>query len=260
MRYFGLIGYPLGHSFSKKYFTEKFEKEGIPDAIYDLFPLPDIQDLPTLIQNTPGIAGLNVTIPHKQAVIPFLTSLDDTARAIGAVNVIRIRGQEWKGYNSDAVGFEDTLRTWLQSNAVIKTGADGTWIPQKPIRAYVPGTGGASKAVTYVLSKHQIDWQLVSRNPEHGQIGYDALPEKMAFDGFRLWINCTPAGTFPNVAQMPPVPVEYFDKNDLVYDLIYNPEETLLMQKAAQKGAVVLNGLPMLYGQAEAAWKIWNEK
>jgi len=259
-RYFGLIGYPLGHSFSKKYFTEKFEKEGINHTQYELFPLSHIEALPELIRNTPGLAGLNVTIPHKQAVIPFLTALDDTARAIGAVNVISIRGNEWKGYNSDAIGFETTLRDWLVQRQIISITPNGKWTLEKPVQAYVLGTGGASKAVSYVLIQHHISFSMVSRHPDNkiGHLGYENLEKEMVADGYRLWINTTPSGTYPDVEQMPALPVHLFNSKDLVYDLIYNPTETRLMQQAQQQGATVMNGLPMLHGQAEAAWEIWN--
>jgi shikimate dehydrogenase len=261
MKCFGLIGYPLGHSFSKKYFTEKFERAGIADSHqYHLFPIQEISELPALLRETAGLVGLNVTIPHKQAVIPFLTELDETASRVGAVNVIHIQGTHWKGYNTDVIGFEEALEQWFLQQKLLSFSDAGNWFFPKGMIAYILGTGGASKAVQYVLTKRQIPFYIVSRQPAQGSshLAYEQVPLEMPDDYYRLWINTTPAGTYPDIEHIPPLPVEVLNERDLVYDLIYNPEKTRLMQEAARRGAAVLNGLPMLHGQAEAAWKIWN--
>lgn len=258
---FGLIGYPLEHSFSKRYFTDKFEREGIADARYELYPLPDIHGFPELIAKIPDLRGLNVTIPHKQSVIPFLTDLDDTARAIGAVNVIHIQsGGRRTGYNTDAVGFEQTLLRWLTAHLPIQGDRTGLWKVAHPIMAYIVGTGGASKAVAYILTRHGIPFYTVSRTPQKtaGQLGYEDLSGQFGGHARRLWINTTPLGTFPNTDQMPALPVESFNEQDMVYDLVYNPLETRLLKTAAARGAATHNGLQMLHGQAEAAWALWN--
>lgn len=246
MRQFGLIGYPLGHSFSKKYFSEKFENEKI-NAKYDLFPLEQIVEFEKLIQEV-NLSGLNVTIPHKQAVIPYLDELDATAAEIGAVNVIRFIREEGKvtrlkGYNTDVIGFEASIRPFIK--------------PEHP-KALVLGTGGASKAVDYALRKLGISTQLVSRTAGAGKISYDMLSPEIMADHL-LIVNCSPVGMFPNVDDCPDIPYENISPQHLLYDVIYKPDETLFLKKGKEQGATVLNGLEMLYGQAVAAWKIWNE-
>lgn len=244
MERYGLIGKILVHSFSKKFFTEKFETENY-DARYDLFELPTIEEFKQLIQ-TEGLCGLNVTIPYKQDVIPFLNELDSTAQEIGAVNTIQfnqIDGKlSLKGFNTDAIGFENSLKPLL-----------------KPChtKALVLGTGGASKAIIYILKKLGIEPQYVSRNKKEGILAYSELTPQIV-DEHKLIVNCTPAGTFPKVDEMPEFPVEYLTADHLVYDLIYNPEETKLCRLAKERGAVTKNGLEMLHGQAIAAWEIWN--
>lgn len=248
MRLYGLIGWPLGHSFSKKYFSEKFEREGIADARYELFPLRDVAaELPALLAQQPDFQGINVTIPHKEAVISLLDDLDETARAVGAVNCISIREGRLVGFNTDVIGFEQSLHgQWSGAGA----------------QAFVLGTGGAAKAVTWVLGRLGIPFWSVSRAPSGaGQIGYEALAEHLsAAAGLRrLVVNTTPLGTFPAVDAMPDFPVSLLKPSDLVYDLVYNPAETLLLRSAqAASGCVVKNGLEMLQLQAEAAWKIWQ--
>jgi shikimate dehydrogenase len=257
MRLFGLIGYPLGHSFSKQYFTQKFEKECVADVRYELFPIPEVALLPRLLREHPDLCGLNVTIPHKQAVLPFLHDLDDTARGVGAVNVIKIQNGRFVGYNSDVYGFEHSLLDWLDALNIVKKGAKS---PNPTLFAFVPGTGGASKAVAYVLKKNGIPFTFVSRQPSgENELSYGALESRIPRDGFCLWINTTPVGTHPNTEQMPELPLERFDGRHLVYDLVYNPPETLLLRSAAERGALVKNGLDMLHLQAERAWTIWNE-
>lgn len=246
MERYGLIGKILVHSFSKNFFSEKFQNERI-DARYDLFELPDIDGFSQLSQ-TDNLCGLNVTIPYKELVIPFLDDLDENAQEIGAVNTIqfnKIDGKlKLKGFNTDAFGFESSLKPLL-----------------KPYHthALVLGTGGASKAILYVLKKLGIKAQLVSRQRGTGKISYDDLNEEV-IGSHLLIVNCTPAGTFPNVNEMPPFPTELLSDRHLIYDLIYNPEETLLCRKAKEMGATTKNGLEMLHGQAIAAWDIWQKR
>ena len=246
MRLFGLIGYPLGHSFSQRFFTEKFAREHIPDARYELFPLPDCAGLPQLLAAHPDLCGLNVTIPHKESVLPWLDALDETARQVGAVNCIRIRDGRLTGYNTDVYGFEQSLRNTGFLNASL------------PIHAFILGTGGAAKAVAYVLRNMQIPFQFVSRHPAEGQIGYAQLATLLAA-GRALIVNATPLGTFPQVETMPPLPIDQLSAEHLVFDLVYNPPETLLLRQAQAQGCALQNGLEMLYLQAERAWEIWNE-
>lgn len=258
---YGLIGYPLGHSFSKKYFSEKFEREGIENARYELFPIADVADLAKICFDHPNLRGLNVTIPHKQTVIPLLHALDETARAIGAVNVIRLRHGRLTGFNSDAYGFEQSLMPLLVKLGIfIGPSIDNGFQQRQTLEAFVLGTGGASKAVAYVLNKHNIPFRLVSRRPEQaGQLSYGDLAHARPPGKRVLWVNTTPLGTYPNATEVPPVPPDLIEAQDLVFDLIYNPEETKWMHLAAQKGAATKNGLEMLHLQAEKAWSIWQE-
>lgn len=246
MRRYGLIGWPLGHSFSKGYFTEKFLREGIADAVYELFPIENIEKLREILAQYPDLCGLNVTIPYKEKVIPLLHQLDDIAAKVGAVNCIKVLpDQQLKGYNTDVIGFEQSL-----------LGMTG-WHPNLGA-ALILGTGGASKAVAYVLDRLGVPYQFVSRNPSSLQeIAYSDL--KDAIDTCRLIVNTTPLGTYPNVHQIPPFPVELFQTGMFVFDLIYNPAETLLLREATQRGCTIKNGLEMLELQAEAAWKIWQQ-
>ncbi len=246
MRLFGLIGYPLSHSFSQRFFTEKFTREHIADARYELFPLPDVNELPQLLAAHPDLCGLNVTIPHKESVLPWLDVLDETARQVGAVNCIRIDGGQLTGYNTDVYGFEQSLR-----NTGFLTAAGET------TRAFILGTGGAAKAVAYVLRKLGIRFQFVSRQPAAGQITYAELGP-LLLAGRALIVNTTPLGTFPQVDAMPPVPTDCLGPEHLVFDLVYNPPETLLLRQASARGSTVQNGLEMLHLQAERAWEIWN--
>lgn len=248
MRLFALIGYPLTHSFSQRFFTEKFAREQITDARYELFPLPNIRDLPQLLAAQPNLCGLNVTIPHKESVMPWLDALDETARQVGAVNCIRLQNGRLTGYNTDVFGFEKSL---LQTDFMVALP------PDMPLRAFILGTGGAAKAVAYVLRKLHIPYQLVSRQPTAGQISYTELPSLLSA-GHALLVNTTPLGTFPVVEAIPPVPVDYLGPEHLVFDLVYNPPETLLLRQARARGSAVQNGLEMLHLQAERAWEIWN--
>ena len=242
---YGLIGYPLGHSFSKKYFTEKFKKESIK-AKYELFEIPDISEIEKILKDK-KVSGLNVTIPYKEKVFKYVNELDDTAADIGAINVLKINrsGNEYtiKGYNSDAIGFEQSIKPSI-----------------KPYhkKALILGTGGASKAINYVLKKSGIETTFVSRTEKPTAITYDMLPPEV-MESHLIIVNCTPLGTFPNVDTCPDIPYQYLTNKHLLFDAVYNPAETLFMKKGKEQGAEVINGEQMLIGQAEAAWEIWNE-
>jgi len=244
MRKFGLIGLPLVHSFSKKFFTAKFENEKI-DARYDLYELQNISEFSDLINNQ-ELSGLNVTIPYKEKVIPFLDELDDTAAKIGAVNVIkfiRTSGElKLKGYNSDATGFESSLRPFLKPYHT---------------KALILGTGGASKAIDYVLRKNGISTDFVSRRVGAGTYTYSDLNREILLE-HKLIVNASPVGTFPHSDECPEIPYEFLTPEHLLFDVVYNPAETLFMKKGAERGATCLNGEGMLNGQAVAAWEIWN--
>lgn len=247
MDQYGLIGYPLGHSFSQRFFTEKFAREGIAGARYDLFPLPDIRDFPALLAQHPGLRGLNVTLPHKITVLAYLHALDETALAVGAVNTIRIRNGILKGYNTDVVGFERSLQAWLEASP-----------GRAPANALILGTGGAAKAVAWVLERMGVFYRFVSRNPTGTrEIAYGQIPAQMT--RVDLIVNATPLGAYPSVENGPDLPFSLINQRHLIYDLVYNPAETLLLRCAKARGALVKNGLEMLHLQAEAAWRIWQE-
>ena len=243
---FGLIGYPLGHSFSKAYFSQKFEKEEIQNCSYELFPLSNLNLLPELLARHPDLKGLNVTIPYKESVMQYLDFIDSGANRIGAVNVIRINSDgKLFGYNSDYTGFATTLLS-------LKSEKD--W---KGIRALVFGTGGSSKAVTTCLEDFGIDFRMVSRKASGDQLTYEELnAETMA--GFSLLVHCTPVGMFPKTEDCVPIPYHLLSAKHIAIDLVYNPEETLFMKKVKEQGGTAVNGLTMLYAQAEKAWEIWN--
>lgn len=246
---YGLIGYPLTHSFSQRYFSEKFVREGITDSQYDLFELPNLADLPAVLQ-TPGLRGLNVTIPHKQAVLPYLDRLDASAEKVGAVNVINVEADGSRtGYNSDYYGFRRSLEDWL-NQPVADAPTDGT------LRALVLGTGGASKAVVAALIDLGIPYQYVSRQKTNQAVSYSEAAALLP--AHRLIINCSPVGTYPNVNEAPDLPYEQLTDRHFLYDLVYNPAETRFMQLGRERGAAVINGYPMLVLQAEKAWEIWT--
>ncbi len=239
---YGLIGYPLTHSFSPSYFNSKFQCEGI-DAVYHSFPIPDIGHFASLLQTHPHICGLNVTIPYKQSVISYLNELDIVAEAIGAVNCISIINGSAKGYNTDVIGFKESLLPLLQRHHT---------------HALVLGTGGASKAVTYVLAKLGIAYEMVSRTKGPENLTYNDLTDEL-ITAHRLIINTTPLGMHPDMDKVPPIPFTSIGSEHLLYDLIYNPEETLFLKMGKMHGAQTKNGLEMLHLQAEAAWRIWNQ-
>lgn len=246
MTRYGLIGFPLTHSFSKRYFTEKFEREGIIDNRYDLFEMPELTALPDLLA-LPDLRGINVTIPHKQAVLPYLDRLDASAEKIGAVNVIKLEADGSRtGYNSDYYGFRQSLVDWL---TLLGRSSDG-------LRALVLGTGGASKAVTVALADLGISYIYVSRTKSANTIMYEELADLLS--DYSLIINGSPIGTYPKVDEAPALPYHLLTDRHLLYDLVYNPTKTKFMKLGQEHGAAVHNGLRMLELQAEKAWEIWQ--
>ncbi|SHM06869.1 shikimate dehydrogenase [Chitinophaga jiangningensis] len=243
MKTYGLIGYPLSHSFSKGYFAEKFKKEAIADCEYENFPIADIATFPTLFHQQANLQGLNVTIPYKEVVIPFLDDLSDAARAIGAVNCIRLEEGRKIGYNTDVIGFTNSLKPLLKPHHT---------------RALVLGTGGAAKAVMYALQQLQLPYTVVSRTASAAAVAYTSLDKKI-IEQNTLIINTTPLGMYPNVDAQPPIPYEFIGPQHLLYDLVYNPPVTRFLQLGEEKGAAIKNGHEMLILQAEAAWEIWNK-
>jgi shikimate dehydrogenase len=244
---YGLIGYPLTHSFSKKYFTEKFEKENIADSEYYLFAIDSINQFPQLIKENQNLCGLNVTIPYKESVIPFLDELDETAKKVGAVNCIKFESGKLKGYNTDFYGFKQSIKPFLENQHE---------------RALILGTGGASKAVYHVLKEIGIDCYFVTRDKSTATLknvfGYEELNEYI-FNAFKLIINTTPVGMFPDINHAPKIPYERITSSHLLYDLVYNPIESVFLKLGKEKGALTINGLSMLHQQAEEAWRIWNK-
>lgn len=244
MNTYGLIGYPLGHSFSRKFFTEKFAKEGI-DAQYLNFEIPSIEEFPEIIKNNPTLRGLNVTIPYKQQVMQFLDDLSEEAKAIGAVNVVKVAEDGLTGYNSDVIGFVNSIKPLLKPHHK---------------KALILGTGGASKAIHYGLTKKLgLETLFVSRSAREGVITYDDIDASVLKE-YEVIVNCSPVGMFPHVDECPALPYKAMNENHLLYDLVYNPLETLFMKKGAEQGAAVKNGLEMLHLQAIASWNIWHDK
>lgn len=239
---YGIIGYPLGHSFSRAFFTEKFQREHI-DAEYVNFEIPSADMLPGIVQTNPNLCGLNVTLPHKEAVIPMLDELSDEAKEIGAVNVIRVRDGRLKGFNSDIIGFMDSIRPLLKP-----------WHRH----ALVLGTGGASRAIRVGLQRLGIQWTYVSRTPAPGRLTYADLTAEL-MEHYQVIVNCSPVGMFPHVDACPDIPYQLLTDRHLLYDLVYNPQETLFLKRGAERGAAVKNGLEMLHLQALASWRFWNE-
>ena len=242
---YGLVGYPLGHSFSARFFAGKFSREG-RDAVYENYELPQVDGLRQLVADTPGLSGLNVTIPHKRHVMPLLDALSPEAEAIGAVNVIRIErgvgGVRLTGYNSDALGFSRSIAPLLRPDHHA---------------ALVLGTGGASLAVVYALHRLGVVPHCVSRTAAPGRLTYEDLTEEV-MAAHTVVVNCSPVGMFPHVDEAPQIPYQWVTPAHLLYDLVYNPEETKFMRLGRERGAVVKNGLEMLRLQAMASWDIWN--
>jgi len=242
---FGLIGSTVSHSFSKAYFDEKFFRDGLRDYHYDLYPLKNIDELTNLLKENPELCGLNVTIPYKEQVLKFLAEIDNDAKKIGAVNVIKISDGILKGYNTDSDAFLDTLKKWFPN-------ANGS-------KALILGTGGSSKAVQEALEKLAIPFETVSREAGKANYTYEDLEKKSKLiSGSNLIINTTPLGMSPNNNAVVPIDFELITPKHYVYDLIYNPARTLFLQKAEMRGANIKNGLEMLHVQAEKAWAIWN--
>lgn len=244
MRVFGIIGYPLSHSFSQKYFTEKFEQLSIHDAQYNVYPLKNIDDFKELIKTETSLKGLNVTIPYKRAVIKYIDQLDPVAKEIGAINVIKFTPDGMIGFNSDYYGFLNSLKKWIGD--------------AKP-KALVLGTGGASAAVAAALKTLNIPFHFVSRDAKPNAFTYSQLQQNPDLVvEHQLIINTSPVGMHPTVAEAPQISYDVLTTDHFLYDLVYNPEETLFMKKGAKHGAKVKNGLEMLHLQAEKAWEIWN--
>ena len=249
MNTYGLIGYPLGHSFSRKFFTEKFATEGI-DAQYLNFEIPSIEEFPNIIKNNPTLRGLNVTIPYKQQVMQYLDDISEEAKAIGAVNVVKCQLStvncqlHLTGYNSDVIGFVNSIKPLLKPHHK---------------KALILGTGGASKAIRYGLEKKLgMKTLFVSRSAREGMITYEEVTAEVLKE-YEVIVNCSPVGMYPHVDECPALPYEALNENNLLYDLVYNPLETLFMKKGAAQGATVKNGLEMLHLQAIASWEFWEK-
>ncbi len=246
MKRYGLIGKSLQHSFSKRYFTEKFKKEGLED-IYDLFEIENIENIKEIF-SIENLNGLNVTIPYKQKIIPYLDKIDETAKMVGAVNTVRFIRKPTEdlileGYNTDVFGFVQSIKKRLKE-----------WHK----KALILGTGGAAQAINYGLRSMGIETKFVSRTPNDDQISYKDLTKSLLND-FYLVINSSPVGMFPNINECPKIPYNFLKKEHLLFDAIYNPKKTLFLQKGEEQGAEVINGLEMLVNQAEESWEIWNK-
>lgn len=243
MKTYGIIGYPLTHSFSQKYFMEKIEREGVVDAVFHTFPLTIIDELPALLSNNPSLKGLAVTIPYKEKVLQYVNYLSEEVEQIGAANCIRINGDELTAFNTDIIGFEQSFVKKLQ--------------PQHK-KALILGTGGASKAVQYVLKKLGIEFLIVSRNASENSIRYADITESVIKE-HNIIINSTPLGMSPSEDTCPDIPYHLLNTDHYLYDLVYTPAKTLFLQKGEERGAPIENGFEMLIIQAEENWRIWNE-
>ena len=240
---FGLVGKNISYSFSKGYFSEKFETLQLTEHSYENFDLQKIEEFKAVLQENKNIKGLNVTIPYKQEVIPFLTHLDADAEKIGAVNTIKFTADnQLVGYNTDTYGFQKSIEPYLKKHHT---------------KALILGTGGASKAIAFVFSKLGIDFKFVSRKPAAGQFSYNDITKTIC-SAYTVVVNCTPLGTHPNVEQKPTIPYQYLSPQHLLFDLIYNPSETAFLKEGKKRGAAICNGHRMLELQAEKAWEIWN--
>ena len=249
MRKFGLIGYPLGHSFSRKYFSEKFSGENLTDCYYDNYPLSDIEKLPELIESEPFLCGLNVTIPYKTTVMGYLDYIDEEARQIGAVNVIKIKRSgsffSLSGYNTDVEGIRETLKPYIES--------------RKIRNALILGTGGGSKAVYHYLINEGVNVNFVSRTKKPGVLTYTELNEEV-YRNTELIVNSTPLGMYPAIAGKPDLNYIMLNQKHILFDLVYNPELTTFLNLGISRGCTIITGLKMLYVQAEKSWEIWNDK
>lgn len=239
---FGLIGRNISYSFSRGYFTKKFSEMGLERHSYENFDLEHINQFKGILEENNNIKGFNVTIPYKEQIIPFLSKIDPEAQAIGAVNTIKVDGQLTIGFNTDTYGFQKSIEPYLKEHHK---------------KALILGTGGASKAVAYVLHILGISYKYVSRNPKDGQLNYPDLNNKVLTD-HTVIINCTPLGTYPNINDKPDLPYHFITDQHLLFDLIYNPEKTAFLLAGEQQGAVIINGYNMLQFQAEKSWQIWN--
>lgn len=242
MKTYGLLGYPLGHSFSRSFFTEKFEKEDFPDCRYENFSFENIDEGVLFLKKLDGLCGLNVTIPHKLQILPHLDEMSTTCEIIQSCNCIQIENGKWTGHNTDVTGFSKSLSPLIRD---------------KHQKAVIFGTGGASKAVAHSLSEMGIDFTMVSRTKGEHTLSYDEITGDIIAD-HHLLINTTPVGMFPHVDESIPIAYDAITKDHLAYDLIYNPEETLFLKRAKEQGAAIKNGHEMLIIQAEESWKIWN--
>jgi shikimate dehydrogenase len=239
---FGLVGRDISYSFSRGYFSEKFKQLGLDDHSYMNFDLHEIEAFKNLVLENPEIKGMNVTIPYKEDVIPFLTSLDDKARKIGAVNTIKIDKNGLTGYNTDVYGFQKSIEPFLK---------------KQHNKALILGTGGASKAIAFVFEELEIEYAFVSRNPQKNQFSYQDLNQAILAE-YSILVNATPLGTHPNINQKPSIPYQYISKKHLLFDLIYNPDKTAFLLEGETRGASICNGHSMLKLQAEKSWEIWN--
>jgi len=239
---YGLVGKDIDYSFSKGYFTEKFSKLNLVHHSYENFEFENINEFPETIAEEKALKGLNVTIPYKELVIPYLSSLNEVAQRIGAVNTIKFTDKGLVGYNTDAYGFEKSIQPHLQNHH---------------LKALILGTGGASKAIAYIFESLNIEYKFVSRNPEKEQIGYHNLTQELLTE-YTVLVNCTPLGTSPQIQLKPNIPYQFLSDKHLLFDLIYNPSKTAFLQEGEAQGALICNGERMLEFQAEKAWEIWN--
>jgi len=239
---YGLVGKNISYSFSRGYFADKFKTLGLKGYSYENFDLEQIESLKELINSNTDLRGLNVTIPYKEEVLPYLDKLNKKAKKIGAVNTIKFTKKGLKGYNTDIYGFKKSIKPFLK---------------KRHKHALIFGTGGASKAIAFVFEELNIEYKYVSRNPSENQLSYASLNESIIKENLIL-VNCTPIGTFPNTNEKPDIPYHYISKKHLLFDLIYNPEKTTFLKLGEERGAAICNGLRMLELQAEKSWKIWN--
>ncbi|WP_185857854.1 shikimate dehydrogenase family protein [Blattabacterium cuenoti] len=242
---YGLIGKNIEYSFSRKFFLKKFKKEFIFNVDYEIFDIPKIENVSLIFQN-PYLKGCNVTIPYKKSIISFLTKITSEAKSIGSVNVIKINDQCITGFNTDVLGFECSFKKGLIQ-----------FHNKKNLKALILGTGGVSKTVSFVLKKLEISYQYVSRNKNKGFLVYEDINKNLLKE-YKIIINCTPIGTYPNINSCPYLPYQHVSYEHYFYDMVYNPNKTLFLKNAEKKGALIKNGLEMLYLQAEESWKIWK--